>query len=203
MGMSDLPRINEAVAFLNDFAPEERDQLASDPALAALLVPGVSGGPSEPTSRQGLLLRAQVLSKALDAAVRKSKPIIDEASNRIAAARRMRFISLSLAAVGASTVIGTAFVAPIATIVAGVFTLASNISALFSNVVILGGQNREAELAAAIRNLVKDVGVAELARRLLKVSVESEFNVDEMTQMLREGNELFERIVAEISVIEA
>lgn len=208
MGLTELPRINEVAYFLQRFSPEVRAELESNrpdlvPLLAAEMEGGVADRIDEAALRHGLSARAEVLSAALEPAISRCAPAVSSINERLSRARRFRFISAVLATIGASSVIGAAFMGKVETLIAGGLTLASNIAALFANTVILGRQDREAELTATARRLVKASGQAELSRTMLSALTRTQFDVDEMRALLKESNELFAEISDALSTVES
>ena len=199
MGHADFPRINEVVAYLDEHAPEIRDQLtAADAELAPILELGVQAGegetPSEELLRPGLVARATVLAAALDSAITRSGPKLAMANAQLARSRRFRFVASALATIGASGVIGLVFLSSAATLIAGILTLGSNLASLFTSTVVLGSKDREAELTTITRQLVKVVAMAELSRAMLDSLRRVHFGIDEMSDLLRESNALFAEI---------
>lgn len=198
MGAEGLPRINEITAFLESHAPDRIVSLVGKPLTAELLAPGVHGGEpdaaSGPDVRAGLAARAEVLAVALDVAIARCGPAVESIAVRLRKARRWRFTSLSLATIGASSVIGTAFTSATAALVAGLFTLIANIAALFTDQVVLGGQFKEADLAATAQKLTKAKGMAQLTKDLLGAVAKTDFEIGEMRVLLQQSNALFEEI---------
>lgn len=205
MGKAEIPRINEVAAFLDQYARDDRQALIeASPDLAPLLDVGLLGGEArseeDEALRAALSAQARVLSVALDAAIRRAEEAIATINARLSRARRLRFISQCFAAIGASSVIAAAFIGKVETLVAGTLTLLSNLTALFSTTIVLGGEGREAELASLARRLVKTTGIAELTKDLVKTFLEIDFDPEEMKGLLQRSNELFSEVMDALSL---
>lgn len=205
MGRSELPRVNEVAAFLAEFAPDERERLlVAQPDLAPLLQLGVMGG-EEQVERSaiaaGLIARASVLASALTVVSEKSALALATINARLSKARRFRFISSALSAIGSSAVIGAVFVSKAATIIAGTLALGSTLAGMFANTLALGREGAEEELTATARRLAKGAGAAELNQALLSALLKTDFDHGEMRELIEGGNALFEEINDALSAV--
>ncbi|MGU3390759.1 hypothetical protein [Sphingomonas sp. M1A8_2b] len=199
-----LPRINEVAAYLNKFAPTTAGELkAKGETYSALLTPGVIGGEETAQApnaeREGLKARAQVTVAALDHAVHQCGPTATAVLARLHKARSLQFAAAALSTITASGVIASAFVSATTTIIAGVITLAASVVGLFSDIVVLGGQGQYDKLRDAAQTLIKDEGIAAVSRSTLAAIAQTDFNPDDLKDLLQQGNGLFAEILQALS----
>lgn len=200
-----LPRINEAAAYLNEYAPSSAASLEQRGGEVAELVrPGVYGGLAEEAvdgPRVGLSARADVLSVALKDAVSRSQRLVDKVEERLSLLKRVRFVSAVLAAVASSSVLPAAFAPMPVRIVAGILALGSSVAALSADTLVLGPNIKERDLTDTASTLQKVSGEGALTQRLLIVLSRTNYDVDEMRQILADANRLFGELMAALARI--
>lgn len=142
------------------------------------------------------------MARSIGTAVQRCERTIAEIGAKLALARRFRFFAAALAAIGASSVIGAAFVGKTATVIAGSITLVSNLARLFAGIVILGGNDREVELANVARRLAKSSSAAELTGAMLEALQKTRYDPAEMKALIQNANELFAEMTDALSSAE-
>lgn len=205
---SGLPRINEITAYLNRYAPETAAALKERSGdVADLMTCGIWGGDDDDLSldqvRAGLAARAEVLDLALTELIAHSESDTLLVKRRLLLLRRVRFASAALGAVGSSGVVVSTLAKPMATIVIGVLTLCATLATLLADTLILGQRGNEAALRDASATLMRASGEGALIRQLLKVLGKTDFQVDEMRQLLADANRLFSELIQARSTLAA
>jgi hypothetical protein len=194
MGDTTFPRINEVANFLAQHSPETQRRLRETLALAELVKPGTVGGEPEAgltPRREGLIARATVLSDALRDAIARSDRELTIVRQRLGRVKTLRYVGIVIGALGSSSVIGAAFVGTVATIIAGVIALASNVAALTADQLILGPKGSEELLREVAETLARVIGEGRLIERLITALLKTDFEDGELSNVLRDANALF------------
>lgn len=203
-----LPNTNEIASFMRTYAPETASSIAQrsseyEEVLTCGIVAGEVKLDSEVT-REGLKIRAEVIADSLSVAVEKANLAVAKGKASLRMVKRLRFTSAVLASVtsaGAlSTLLGAKSTA--AAVVAMGISLITSVIGAASDVLLLGGPDREAKIAESIQTLSEVIGQAGITRGILSGFLKIDFPEDEMRDLIGSANAYFGQLNKALNVID-